>query len=72
MANNKINYTDRDFEAIRQGLINYTKQYYPELVQNFNDASVFSVLMDLNAAVADNLHFHIDRSIHPMIQLMLL
>ena len=63
MANNKINYTDRDFESIRTGLINYTKQYYPELIQNFNDASVFSVLMDLNAAVADNLHYHIDRSI---------
>ena len=63
MANNKINYTDRDFESIRDGLINYTKQYYPELVQNFNDASVFSVLMDLNAAVADNLHYHIDRSV---------
>lgn len=63
MANNKINYTDRDFESLRDGLINYTKQYYPELIQNFNDASVFSVLMDLNAAVADNLHFHIDRSI---------
>lgn len=63
MANNKINYTSRDFEAIRQGLIDYTKQYYPELIQNFNDASIFSVLMDLNAAVADNLHFHIDRSI---------
>lgn len=63
MANKKINYTSRDFEGIRQDLINYTKQYYPQLVQNFNDASVFSVLMDLNAAVADNLHFHIDRSI---------
>ncbi len=63
MANNKINYTDRDFESLRDGLINYTKQYYPELIQTFNDASVFSVLMDLNAAVADNLHYHIDRSI---------
>jgi hypothetical protein len=63
MANNKINYTSRDFESIRQGLIDYTKQYYPDLVQNFNDASIFSVLMDLNAAVADNLHFHMDRSI---------
>lgn len=63
MANNKINYTSRDFESIRQGLIDYTKQYYPELIQNFNDASVFSVLMDLNAAISDNLHFHIDRSI---------
>jgi hypothetical protein len=63
MANQKINYTNRDFAGLRQDLINYTRQYYPELVQNFNDASVFSVLMDLNAAVADNLHFHIDRSI---------
>lgn len=63
MANQQINYTVRDFQAIRQELINYTKTYYPELIDNFNDAAVFSVLMDLNAAVADNLHFQIDRSI---------
>jgi len=63
MANKKISYTERDFEGIRQELINFTQQYYPELIQNFNDASVFSVLMDLNAAVTDNLNFHIDRSI---------
>ncbi len=61
MANRRIAYTDRDFEALRQDLIDYTQQYYPELIQNFNDASVFSVLMDLNAAIGDNLHFHIDR-----------
>jgi len=63
MANNKINYTSRDFESLRQDLINYAQQYYPEVVQNFNDASIFSVLMDLNAAIGDNLHYHIDRSI---------
>jgi hypothetical protein len=63
MANKKINYTSRDFASLRQDLVNYTQQYYPELIQNFNDASVFSVLMDLNAAIGDNLHFHIDRSI---------
>ena len=63
MANKKISYTERDFEGIRRDLINFTQQYYPELIQNFNDASVFSVLMDLNAAVADNLNYHIDRSV---------
>jgi hypothetical protein len=63
MATNKINYTSRDFESLRQDLINYAQQYYPEVVQNFNDASIFSVLMDLNAAIGDNLHYHIDRSI---------
>lgn len=63
MANKKISYTERDFEGLRQDLINYTRQYYPELIDNFNDASVFSVFLDLNAAIGDNLHYHIDRSI---------
>jgi hypothetical protein len=63
MANRKISYTERDFEGLRQDLIDYTQQYYPDLIQNFNDASVFSVLMDLNAAIGDNLNYHIDRSV---------
>lgn len=63
MANNKISYTNRDFVSLREDLLNYTQQYYPELIQNFNDASLFSVFMDLNAAIGDNLHYHIDRSV---------
>ena len=57
----KISYATRDFGGLRQELINLTKQYYPDLISNYNDASIYSVLLDLNAAVADNLHFHIDR-----------
>jgi hypothetical protein len=63
MANRKISYTTRDYQSIRTELLNYVRTYYPELIQDFNDASVFSVFLDLNAAVADNLHYHIDRSI---------
>ena len=63
MANKQISYTIRDFQGIRKELENFTKTYYPDLVSNFNDAAVFSVMMDLNAAVTDNLHFHIDRSL---------
>jgi hypothetical protein len=63
MANNKISYTVRDFQGIRTELLNYVRTYYPELIQDFNDASVFSVFLDLNAAVADNLNYNIDRSI---------
>jgi hypothetical protein len=62
MAEKKLSYTERDFVGLRNELINFTQKYYPDLIQNFNDASVFSVLMDLNAAIADNLHFHIDRT----------
>jgi hypothetical protein len=63
MAERRISYTVRDFAAIRQELIDYTRKYYPDLINNFNDASIFSVFLDLNAAVTDNLHYHIDRSI---------
>lgn len=57
----KISYAVRDFASLRQELITLTSQYYPDLIKNTNDASIFSVILDLNAAVADNLHFHIDR-----------
>jgi len=63
MAEKRISYTVRDFQGIRTELVNFVKAYYPELIDNFNDASVFSVFMDLNAAVSDNLHYHIDRSV---------
>jgi hypothetical protein len=63
MANKKISYTVRDFQSIRTELINFVRTYYPDLLSNVNDASVFSVLLDLNAAVSDNLQFQIDRSI---------
>jgi len=63
MANRKISYTTRDYQAVRTELLNYVRTYYPELIQDFNDASVFSVFIDLNAAIADNLNYQIDRSI---------
>jgi hypothetical protein len=66
---NKISYTVRDFEGIRLELYNYVRAYYPDLIQDFSDASVFSVFLDLNAAVADNLHYHIDRSIQETVLL---
>ena len=59
----QLSYTVRDYEAIRAELINYVKVYYPDLIQDFNDASLFSVFLDLNAAIADNLNYHIDRSL---------
>jgi len=63
MADRKISYGVRDFQSIRAELLNYVSTYYPNLINDFSDASIFSVFLDLNAAVADNLHYHIDRSL---------
>lgn len=61
MITDGISNERRDFIGLKQELINYTRTNYPDLIQNFNDASLYTVLLELNAAIADNLHFHIDR-----------
>ena len=63
MATNTIQYSSRDFATLRQEQIDYINQYYPDVIQNFNDGSIMSVFLDLGAALADNLHFNIDRSL---------
>lgn len=59
----QISYTERDFLGIRNELIRLTNTYYPNLIKNTNDGSIYSVFLDLNAAVADNLNYQIDRSL---------
>jgi len=57
----KINYNSRNFADVRQELISFVKQYYPDIFNDFNDASVGMMLLELNAAVGDMLSFHTDR-----------
>jgi len=61
MATKKIDYNARNFAEVRQQLISFIKQYYPETFSDFNDASVGMMLLELNAAVGDMLSFHTDR-----------
>ena len=58
----KISYVNKNFSDFREALIDYTKQYYPELSDGFNDASVGSWLIDMVAGVSDSLSYHIDRA----------
>lgn len=61
MSEKHINYMTRTFDDFKAQLIAFTKQYYPELTDAFNDAGVGQWLMDLYAAVGDDLSYHIDR-----------
>ncbi len=56
-----VNYTSRNYVDIRTDLINYVKQYYPDIFNDFNDASVGMMLLELNAAVGDMLSYNTDR-----------
>jgi len=61
MAEKKINYFARQFADVRGELINYVRHFYPELYQDFNDASIGMMLIELNAAVSDMLSYHTDK-----------
>jgi hypothetical protein len=56
-----VNYTSRNFADIRTDLVNMVRQYYPDIFNDFNDASVGMMLLELNAAVGDMLSFNTDR-----------
>lgn len=61
MSEKNISYTNRNFADYKQALIDYTKKYYGDIFLGLDDASVASWMIDINADVADNLSYHIDR-----------
>jgi hypothetical protein len=61
MGNNGIGYTSRNFADIRAELIDMVRKYYPDIFNDFNDASVGMMLLELNAAVGDMLSVNTDR-----------
>ena len=60
MAKRPINYTSRDFESIKNDLVNYAKRYYPTTFKDFNEASFGSLMLDMVAYVGDQLSFYTD------------
>ena len=55
-----IRYTDRDFNSIKESLIRYTKRYYPDVYQDFSEASFGSLMLDTVSYVGDVLSFYLD------------
>lgn len=56
-----ISYLNRTYSEYKQALIEYSKKYFPDFNVVYDDASVASWIIGLNAAVADDLSYHIDR-----------
>lgn len=55
-----IKYTDRDFNSIKNSLVEHAKRYYPNTYKDFNEASFGSLLLDSVAYVGDVLSFYLD------------
>ena len=55
-----IDYTSRDFDSIKQSLVDYARRYYPEVYQDFNEASFGSLVLDMVSYVGDVMSFYLD------------
>ena len=59
-----INYTSRDFDSIKEELVDYTKRYYPDSFKDFNEASFGSLMLDTVSYVGDILSFYLDYQVN--------
>ena len=59
-----INYTNREFETIRQDLQDIAERLYPDSFQDFSEASFASLMMDAVAYVGDQLSFYMDYNVN--------
>jgi hypothetical protein len=59
-----INYTNRDFETIREDLIDLAERFYPDSFQDFSEASFGAMMIDTVAYVADQLSFYLDYNVN--------
>lgn len=62
MSERKISYLNRTFEEYKNALKELISRYYPQIANDFDDASIGSWLIDMIASIADNLSFHIDKT----------
>ena len=59
-----IDYTSRDFNSIRDDLIDYAKRYYPNTFKDFSESGFGSMMVDSTAYIGDILSFYLDYSVN--------
>jgi hypothetical protein len=65
MASNtpQINYFSRDFETLRNSLVNYARTYFPNTYNDFSPSSTGMMFINMAAYVGDILSFYLDNQV---------
>jgi hypothetical protein len=59
-----IDYTHREFNSIRDDLIQIAERFYPDTFQDFSEGSFGAMMVDAVAYVGDQLSFYLDYNIN--------
>lgn len=60
IAKRNIKFVNRDFAGLRNALINYSKQYFPNVIQDFNESNPSTMFIELASYVGDVINFSAD------------
>ena len=63
-ATRDINYLSRDFDSIKQDLIDYVKRHFPNDWSDFNEASGGMAILEMIAYIGDLISFYTDRQVN--------
>ena len=59
-------YLARDFDSFRAKLIEYARIFYPDKIQDFSEASLGGLLVDMAAMVGDTMSFYLDHQFNEL------
>ena len=62
--NTPIKYTSREYNSIRNDLIEHAKRYYPDTWKDFSKGTINSLLVDIVAYVGDVLSYYLDYQVN--------
>lgn len=60
------NYLAKDFGSLRAELLQYARLYFPDKIQDFSEASVGGMLIDLVAYIGDQTSFYLDHQFNEL------
>ncbi len=55
-----ISYLNKDFDGFRADLLEYARTFFPDKIQDFSEASVGGMFLDMAAYVGDVMSFYLD------------
>jgi len=59
----EVRFLNKDFLSLREALIEFTKQYFPNTFADFNETSVGMMFLEMSAYVGDVLSYYIDSTL---------
>ena len=60
------NYLAKDFDSFRSQIIEYARIFFPDKIQDFSEASLGGLLVDMAAMVGDTMSFYLDHQFNEL------